>query len=266
MHYLDCGQAPASLQKLVKTNQSGQPVWDPDPKDYAAFIEDLSQRFSGFCAYCERQCERPPKRSGSDERQPVWNAVDHFRPRDHFRHLMFEWENLMYVCDRCNSAKGNKFPGITTPNNIDLLRFDALRNGKQWVGLSQDDGYVNPRDPNDRAETFLVYDEDCGVDPNNDLDDLGWTKARLTIHDLDLNPVGGPRARDLSTLRREQFFFVYAAIWRKRKSSQNVRLNRDTVRTQPFSSFILWAESSGWFENVPNKVVADYVTDEIHSC
>lgn len=239
MHFVDCGQAPASLQRLVKTNPSGQPVWDPDPKDYSEFIRDLGGRFHGNCAYCERGCERPIRESSPGDRGPASNEIDHFRPREHFRDLTFEWENLMYVCRRCNDAKGNQFPGKTNPDNIDVLRFDALRNGKQLVDLLEDDGYVNPRDSDETAESFFVFDNEGQISPNNDLDDLRWSKARRTILDFDLNPVGGPRARDLCRLRIEQFRLVCQTLPALRS-----RLGNDALQRLPFSSFISWAESA----------------------
>jgi uncharacterized protein (TIGR02646 family) len=46
------------------------------------------------CAYCED--------SAAD-------AIDHFRPKDLYPHLVFSWSNYVYACAPCNETKGSHF-------------------------------------------------------------------------------------------------------------------------------------------------------------
>jgi hypothetical protein len=50
------------------------------------------------CMYCE-----------SKVRHVYWGDVEHIRPKSLFPALEFVWENLGYVCARCNGAKGDKW-------------------------------------------------------------------------------------------------------------------------------------------------------------
>jgi 5-methylcytosine-specific restriction endonuclease McrA len=38
------------------------------------------------------------------------SQVEHFRPKAIFPELALTWENLLWVCGICNSAKGDRFP------------------------------------------------------------------------------------------------------------------------------------------------------------
>ena len=196
MHFVDCGAEPPSLRPLEKYDARGNPVWNPECRkaEYSAFISDLQSRFNSLCAYCERRCERPP--SGKKPERDQDNTVDHFRPRSRFLDRTFEWENLVYACYRCNQAKGNKFPGKVPAEKgliedlIDQIA-EADKYGKRFVDPSEADGYVNPRDRAEKAETFFEFSRDGKILPNHDLDDRKWSKAVRTICDLDLNEERG---------------------------------------------------------------------------
>ena len=60
-----------------------------------------------ICTYCEQRTAY-----GKNNSNPA--TIDHFRPVNHdetrYRYLTFMWENLVYTCECCNSAKENKFP------------------------------------------------------------------------------------------------------------------------------------------------------------
>lgn len=70
----------------------------------------LRHLFSGKCAYCESRLEF----GGAD--------LGHFRPRsraarsdgtvdiEHYWWLVYDWSNLYYVCQECNSHKATRFP------------------------------------------------------------------------------------------------------------------------------------------------------------
>jgi uncharacterized protein (TIGR02646 family) len=61
----------------------------------------LKQMFHGKCAYCESHVEHV-----SDAH------IEHYRPKSRFRHLTFDWDNLLLACGKGNSIqyKSDKFP------------------------------------------------------------------------------------------------------------------------------------------------------------
>jgi len=67
----------------------------------AALISD----FHGKCAYCE-----------SYIRHVDHGHIEHYRPKGdaRWRHLTFDWKNLLLACGRCNGAehKGTRFPEV----------------------------------------------------------------------------------------------------------------------------------------------------------
>ena len=233
MHFVDCGPEPKVLQEIVATDESGKPDWQPKGLKYSELVSCLEGRFSSNCAYCERRCGN--RSSG----QPISNEIDHFRPRKHFPDQTFVWANLLYVCRRCNKQKGSRFPGVEDGPNIDLLSWEAKQKGKEYIDPSTDDGYVNPRDPQERAESFFAFNEITGeIEANPSLDDSKWSKARRTIFDLDLNEVVISQ-NNICTLRKNRRLMFEAV--KKKIGSKRVM---DKLRDYPFSSFILWSIES----------------------
>ena len=214
MHFVDCGAAPVSLlQALVGTNASGKFVWGKGGA-YSDFRKHLEQCFSGKCAYCEVKCSRS---SGDNLR----DEFEHFRPCYYFPDLTFTWENLLYACKRCNRAKGKKFPGITVkPGNLYEDRKDKAGNRKR-VDLGVADEYVNPRDPNEPAETFFDFNVENGeIRPKDDLDDLKWAKAYLTIYHLNLNP-GYVKSGSLE-LKRQFAYLGFCRMYIEGKDDKDI--------------------------------------------
>jgi hypothetical protein len=60
----------------------------------------LRESTHGKCMYCE-----------SKTTHVNFGDVEHIKPKapDLFPHLEFEWANLGFVCDLCNTAKGSKY-------------------------------------------------------------------------------------------------------------------------------------------------------------
>lgn len=88
----------------------------------AALVRD----FHGKCAYCE-----------SFIRHVDYGDIEHFRPKANpkWRHLTFDWNNLLLACGRCNGRenKGTRFPEASEDGPIvnpceeepsDHLRFE----------------------------------------------------------------------------------------------------------------------------------------------
>ncbi len=61
----------------------------------------LNNMFSGRCAYCESAIGAVAS-----------PHIEHFRPKQRYLSLTFEWENLLLSCPTCNDQghKGTKFP------------------------------------------------------------------------------------------------------------------------------------------------------------
>lgn len=188
MHFVDCGKEPPPSLQDIEAKGFG------DKAAYAKFIEAFKKPFNSLCGYCESRCEQPldtPARNHD-------HTVDHFRPISRFSDRKFEWENLVYACHRCNQAKGNKFPGeVPAIKGLieDLIEQidETDKYGKRFVDPSEADGYVNPRDQAEKAETFFVFSRDGKILPNPDLCDRKWSKAVRTICDLDLNEERGTK-------------------------------------------------------------------------
>lgn len=69
----------------------------------------LEAMFHGKCAFCESRITHV-----------AYSDIEHFRPKAHFRHLTFVWENLLFACPRCNQGhKRDHFP--LAPGGTPLL-------------------------------------------------------------------------------------------------------------------------------------------------
>lgn len=273
MHFVDCASQPASLAPLVQYNANGVPIWDTTGSHGSDFFRDLGRPFQYLCGYCEKPCKR------GQPGKPDSGEVDHFRPRSLYPQLTFEWENLVYACHRCNWKKADQFPdGEEDNSRLDKLKEqlgslnslsqleqawrvkerikDTERSdseikdferefGRTFVHPSASDGYVNPRDRAEKADTFFVFGSDGRVLPDPDLDDRKWSMAVRVICDLDLNQEEpGHRAEDLRTLRKQAFWqWEQVAREAARGRTRNARrmfASLDEVRPG-FPSFVDWA-------------------------
>ncbi|MCX0359272.1 HNH endonuclease [Clostridium perfringens] len=70
----------------------------------------LVKDFEHKCAYCDDH----DKYSGGYKSY----HVEHFAPKDKFKHLEFTYDNLLYSCPYCNISKSNKWVGNTENENI----------------------------------------------------------------------------------------------------------------------------------------------------
>ena len=82
-----------------------------DNKLWHQFLEPLEQLFHHKCAYCESSV------------RPGSSAVEHYRPRQgvrssrdsrghlYYAWLAYEWDNLLLVCQECNTRYGTRQPG-----------------------------------------------------------------------------------------------------------------------------------------------------------
>ena len=137
----------------------------PDDDFWRDFTHYLRQHFDNRCGYCERKCDYYAE---SGDMAP---SVDHFCPRCECPHLVYEWTNWIYSCQRCNHHKSDK-----------------------WSNA----GYVDPcsADIAKRPEHYFDFDTKTGeIIPKKGLSDPDLLRARNTIRDFGLNEYGLPELR-----------------------------------------------------------------------
>lgn len=167
MRWVDRGPAPPGVThyareytqlwvRFFRENAGSRPS---EHNYWALFAQDLRERFSNKCGYCERKCDRSEGPSGS--RSPT---VDHFRLLNQFPELAYEWTNWISSCRRCNEDyKGGAWP----PS-----------------------GYVDPcaEEISERPERYFDYNHATGeIIPRVGLPQVARDKARRTAEDLGLN-------------------------------------------------------------------------------
>ncbi len=155
MHWVDRGPEPADLESVRKRKT---PKWisyyrdntgpKPTDSDWRKFTDELGNRFSHLCGYCEETTQ---------------GEVDHFRPKKIFPESVYEWSNWIYACHTCNHRKGDMWPegGYVDP----------------CAGSEED-----------KPDKFFTFDLESGfVVPLATLDVGKEKQARQMINDLKLN-------------------------------------------------------------------------------
>jgi uncharacterized protein (TIGR02646 family) len=69
-------------------------------------INELNKYYLGKCAYCESDCIA---------------EVEHYRPKNHYFWLYYEWTNLLPACHDCNTFAGGKGNQFTTQGSQETL-------------------------------------------------------------------------------------------------------------------------------------------------
>lgn len=143
---------PSAAKKLAEKSAMIASAVDAEKKDigeklytnsrdaqwFQAIIQEL-KKLSGAgarCMYC----------SGSEAAQ-----LEHYRPKAVFPELALHWENMLWVCGKCNLEKGDKFPMhaeqiLINPideNVWDFFRIDRF--GKLRARYSPELEKLNPR-------------------------------------------------------------------------------------------------------------------------
>ena len=201
----------------------------------------LARDFGLVCAYCEEFCQptQPRARAGGEESppRPDEESIDHFRPLSRFPDLWLDWPNLIYSCYRCNQSKGNAWPVEDDVKN--RLLTAAYR--PSYTPVSE---YVNPNEEPGRrpANDFFDFDFDTGeIKPAVQLDDVGWSMARRTIGDIDLNDELSERETydpdHLFNQRRYHLYLLIEQINTHPDLSYQV-MQEATLPDKPFSSYI----------------------------
>lgn len=98
--------------------------FSPEYKTNTSYKPYLREEFNKKCVYC---CM-------PDFLKKESFGVDHYRPKIKFRELEWEYSNLFYACNACNSRKGDSWPTeeqlkakIFIPNPCDHIMFNHLK-------------------------------------------------------------------------------------------------------------------------------------------
>ena len=212
-----------------------------DGADRIRIRDALARDFGRICAYCQQFCQptQPRTRAGAEEAAPSFDeeSIDHFRPRGRFPELWLDWLNLVYACYRCNQNKGDQWPVPDDRKN--RLLTAAFR--PRYTSVSE---YVDPNGADNRrsAHEFFDWDFDSGeMMPSEQLDGMGWSIARRTIDDIDLN---GERSElrefDPDHIFNQRRYHLYLFMERLSADSdfRDQIMRGDTTPGQPFSGFI----------------------------
>ena len=175
----------------------------------------LAQDFGPICAYCQQSCRltQPRVQAETEEtpRPADEESIDHFRPRNLFPYLRFDWDNMIYACYRCNQNKAGKWPVSGDMMN----RLLTAANRPRYTPVSE---YVNPNEVDGRrpAQQFFSFDVETGeMTPAEELDGVEWSIARRTIHDIDLNgELGELGAYDPDHIVNQRRYHLYLLIER----------------------------------------------------
>lgn len=192
----------------------------------------LVRDFGTVCAYCQCPCTARPE---SDDDLNA-ETVDHFRPRHLFPAQWLDWPNLVYCCQRCNQAKGGKWPG-----HNDAVINAVLANDDRYQPVAE---YVNPSAVVGQrpANEYFEFDAATGeMRPAEHLARPEWSMARRTIADLDLNDsnLGPNDDLHLWNRRLEQQYLLVDRLNILDDFDMKVNIMLEfMLPDKPFSSFI----------------------------
>lgn len=181
------------------------------------------------CAYCEGYI--------TDTGQP---HIEHFRPKESYPELCFEWTNLLMACICCNvNYKGTKFPLHQIQDPItEEPKEDCIY---KKIDSTLQACYINPAEENPNDFFLFEYDEEVGealIRPKN-----GNLRAAKMIEDLGLNERTGLLARRTEAV--EDMLEVILDLQEESLSPQTIERKKERFRKylHPSAAFSAFAHS-----------------------
>lgn len=157
---------------LIPKNQDGT---NKVYTSYGQAKDDLRERLSSFCSYCEMNIDNQPD-------------VEHVSPKSKNTHLVNEWSNFLLGCKTCNTIKDNN------NDNRDGYVFPDIKNTSFLFEYSEKDVKVKDDLFNDikvlATATFDLVKLDRKLDTSNRIDDRAfarlnsWNKAQEALKDF----------------------------------------------------------------------------------
>lgn len=95
-----------ALKQKIPTRSFTGEMWKTNASNKRRLVVDFEKK----CAYCDDH----------DHYSGGYNSyhVEHFAPKEKFKHLEFTYDNLLYSCPYCNISKSNKWIGKDEHENI----------------------------------------------------------------------------------------------------------------------------------------------------
>lgn len=97
----NCSKWTKELLNAIKDKDAAKKKKCQGKYAHRTVKDHLKRMFEDKCAYCE-----------SSIGVVNYGHIEHYRPKNKYPRLTFEWRNLLLSCDICNDAahKGEKFP------------------------------------------------------------------------------------------------------------------------------------------------------------
>ncbi len=194
---------------------------NPPPADWASAgakkqIKAELQKFSfGKCAFCEG-C---PDETGFSE-------IEHYHAKSLYRHLAFEWTNLLFSCRRCNHSKsGHDHQGA-------LIKPDE-EDPEELFWLNLDSGKLEPQDGLDPQQRKRVEDsiEICDLNRGESCSARlrVWKMAKQTLNRLGLEAADPPAEAldDMRELLKPPQLYKFAVRFALAREGRHELLQKD---------------------------------------
>ncbi|MBK9535585.1 MAG: TIGR02646 family protein [Flavobacteriales bacterium] len=139
---------------------------------------DLLETSNNACAYCEAPLNE--KTVHIDLYRPV-KVEPNEQVGDHYWWLLFDWQNMLPICNECSFAKGAQFP--IAGKRVPIKHADDQPRGS---ALEKEEPYLlNPYE--DDPEEYFDYSSNGMIKPRSTLGHMQKRRAEVTIETLDLN-------------------------------------------------------------------------------
>ena len=90
-------EADKLAREYVDTSSLYKCKYQKDNKKIYPVKNALNKIYKNKCAYCETQINRTS------------TNIEHYRPKSLYYFLAYSWDNLLPICNMCNSKKSNRF-------------------------------------------------------------------------------------------------------------------------------------------------------------
>lgn len=133
----------SAINEWVSSEKKGDEIWDEFGKTFSRetetqicptevrnkLLDALYEEQNGLCCYCGNKVERK-----WDESKQCWKyshyAIEHFRPKNHYKNLIFDYCNLLLTCKESSKIKqfeiGKQYKGVTINSIADIARLTAI--------------------------------------------------------------------------------------------------------------------------------------------
>ena len=194
---------------------------------FAAVREKLAQMCGGIrrCMYCE---------------DSVADEVEHFKPKDLYPEVVFEWQNYLYACGQCNGGKNNRFSVVDsgTGELVDVTRPRRARVTPPRKGAAAP---IDPRHENPLDFIILDLRDTFEFTPFADAGTVEFRRADYTIDLLRLNDRGYlTEARKNARVAYEALLGRYVTLMQDGASQRQVARVKRCIQGSPHPT--VWAE------------------------